>query len=112
MPATVVAHDAALVLRDLLEVADDVLDGLVGPLGALERAIDAVHVRLVVLVVMNPHRLLVDVRLEGRVVVGQRRNGVRHAFSFRWWCVTSGILAQTRALETEKEGCQVAIPGG
>jgi hypothetical protein len=36
------------------------------------------------LVVMNPHRLFVDVRLERVVVVRQRRNFVGHAgFSFK-----------------------------
>ena len=61
--------------------------------GALERAVDAVDVGLVVLVVMDPHRLLVDVRLECRVVVGQRRNGVRHAVSSDGGLVSLGILA-------------------
>ena len=71
----------ALVLGDLLEVADDVLDRRVRPLRALEGAVDPVDICLVVLVVMDPHRLLVDVRLERRIVVRQRRNGVRHAVS-------------------------------
>ena len=79
---------------------------------ALERAIDPIHVRLMVLVVMNPHRLLVDVRRQGRVVVGQRRNGIRHAVSSGGGFCLVGILAQTRGLETEKEGCQATIPGG
>src|SRR5205823_9840097 len=37
-----------------------------------------VHVGLVVLVVVEFHRLLVDVRLEGVVGVGERGNGIGH----------------------------------
>jgi hypothetical protein len=76
--AAVVADRRALVLGDLREVRDDLLDRLVGPVGALERGVHLVHVSLVVLVVMNPHRGFVDVRLEPRVVVGKRRYLVRH----------------------------------
>ena len=103
VPAAVVAHDAALVLGDLLEVADDVLDRRVGPLRALERAVDPVDVGLVVLVVMDPHRLLVDVRLERRVVVGQRRNGVRHAVSSDGWQITCAFL-RTRVAKPRNPG--------
>ena len=39
----------------------------------LQRDIEIGHVGAVVLVVVDPHRLLVDVGLQRRVVVGQRR---------------------------------------
>ena len=45
---------------------------------ALECGIDLVHVGLVMLVVVDAHRLLVDVRLERVVVVGERRNFESH----------------------------------
>jgi hypothetical protein len=62
-----------LVVGDDLDVREDGLHRTVRPLGAVERLVGVVDVRLVVLVVVNPHRLLVDVRLQRRVVVGQRR---------------------------------------
>ena len=74
MAAGVVPHRPALVLGQLVEVAEDVLHGLVGPLGAVERLVGVVDVRLVMLVVVDLHRLLVDVRLESVVLVRKRRN--------------------------------------
>jgi hypothetical protein len=44
----------------------------------LERGVQVGDVRRVVLVVVDPHRLLVDVRLQCAVVVGERGNFVRH----------------------------------
>ena len=61
MPAAVVADGAPLVLGERVEVLEHLLDRLVGPLGALQRRVDLVDVGLVVLVVMQVHRLLVDV---------------------------------------------------
>jgi len=58
------ADGGALLLGDQLEVAEHLLDRLVGPLGPLECGVRVVHVRLVVPVVMDLHRLRVDVRLE------------------------------------------------
>ena len=52
--------------------------GLSVPLGAREGVVGLVDVGLVVLVVVQTHRLLVDVRLQRRVVVGQGRNLVGH----------------------------------
>jgi len=82
MAARVVPHGCAFVLRKLIETRDHFLDRSVRPLGALEGRIRLVDVRLVVFVVMDTHRLLVDVRLERRVVVGKRRNLERHGVSF------------------------------
>ena len=73
VPAAVVADGAALVLGDRVEVGDDLLDRRVGEVGALERRVDLVDVGLVMLVVMERHRLLVDVRLQR--VVGVRKGG-------------------------------------
>ena len=52
---------------------DDLLDRLVGELGALEGRVDLVHVRLMMLVVVQMHRLRVDVRLQR--LVGVRKGG-------------------------------------
>jgi hypothetical protein len=65
-------------LRHRLDVGEDGLDRVVRPRRAFERLVRIVDVGLVVLVVMEAHRLLVDVRLERRVVVGQRRDFERH----------------------------------
>ena len=61
---------------------EDVLDRLVGRVRVLERRVCLVHVGLVVLVVMDAHRLFVDVRLERAVVVGERWNLEGHLRSF------------------------------
>ena len=89
MAAAVVAHGALLVGGQGVEVGDDLLDRLVLPLGALEGAVGLVDVRLVVLVVMQTHGLLVDVRLQCRVVVGQGRNLVRHCRLLLGWSASS-----------------------
>jgi hypothetical protein len=69
--AGVVADRGLLVRGERLEVAQHVLDGAVRPLGPLERLVRVVHVRLVVLAVVDLHRARVDVRLEGVVRVRQ-----------------------------------------
>jgi hypothetical protein len=76
--AAVVADRGALLLGDLGEVRDDLLDRLVGEVGALERGVRLVHIRLVVLVVVDLHRLRVDVGLERRLLVWQGRDLVGH----------------------------------
>jgi hypothetical protein len=55
-----------------------VIHGLVGPLSSLERLVGVVDVGLVVLVVVDTHRLLVDVGLERAVVVRQGWDLVGH----------------------------------
>src|SRR5690606_32773080 len=47
----------------------------------LERRVQAVDVRLMILPTVNLHRLRVDVRLERAAVVGQWRKGVCHGIS-------------------------------
>jgi hypothetical protein len=61
----VVADGALLVVGKGTQVLQDLVDVLVGPLRALERGVRLVDVGLVMLVVVDPHRLLVDVRLQG-----------------------------------------------
>jgi hypothetical protein len=64
---------------NLGQVADEVVDGLCGQLGVVgERGIEVVDVGLVVLVVVNLHRLGVDERFEGGVVVRKRCEFVSH----------------------------------
>ena len=76
--AGVVADGALLVGGERVEVLEDLVDVLVGPLRAFERGVRLVDVGLVVLVVVDAHRLLVDVRLERVVVVGKVRYFVSH----------------------------------
>ncbi len=45
---------------------------------ALQRGVEVVDVSRVVLIVMDPHRLLVDVGLQRVVIVGQRWQLVSH----------------------------------
>ena len=82
VPAAVVADGRALVLGHLREVAQHVLDRGVGQRGPLERRVRLVHVGLVMLVVVEFHRRLVDMRFERLVGVGERRDGVGHGGSF------------------------------
>ncbi len=79
MAAAVVPYGAANRLGDAAQVADQILDRLAGEIGMpLERAVELGDVGRVVLVVVDPHRLLVDVRLERVVVVRQRGQFVGH----------------------------------
>src|SRR3954470_16598139 len=82
MPARVVANGRLLV-AEAGEVLQYLVDVLVRPLGALEGGVGLVHIGLVMLVVMDAHRLLVDVRLERVVVVGKVRYLECHLPSFR-----------------------------
>ena len=78
MAAGVVADGGANVVRQDLQVGEHVVHGLVLPLGAGQCLVGVVHVGLVVLVVVEAHRLLVDMRLERGVVVRKRRDLIRH----------------------------------
>ncbi len=78
MPAGVVAYRTLLVGRQRPEAAQNILDVPISPFGARERRVCVVHIRLMVLVVMDPHRLLVDMRLEGVIGVGEGWNCVWH----------------------------------
>src|SRR6202167_3500593 len=78
VPAAVVFDGTALGLGHGVEILQHVLDRGVRERRALQRGVDLVDVGLVVLVVMEFHRRLVDVRLQGVVCVGKRRYGVGH----------------------------------
>ena len=67
----------------------------------LERGIEVVHVRRVVLVVMDPHRLFVDVRLQGGVVVAK----------FGQYVLGHKIL-QCRGLVVRFGNSRIVHPGG
>src|SRR5690606_1548203 len=74
----VVAQRAALVFGQRVEVGNDLLGALVGPLGAFKRGVGIVDIGLVVLGVVDFHRLRVDVGLERVVGVRQFGKDVGH----------------------------------
>ena len=84
MAAGVVANGGPNLLRQDLQVREHRLDGAVLPLGAGERLVGVVDVGLVMLVVVEMHRLLVDMRLERAVVVRERRDLVGHRWLLLW----------------------------
>jgi hypothetical protein len=77
--AGVVADRPLFVLGHDFNGREDSLDRAIGPLGSGERGVGVVDVGLVVQVVMDPHRLRVDVRLERVVCVGKVREFEWHA---------------------------------
>jgi hypothetical protein len=80
--AAVVLDDLADVFGDGGEVLDEVFGGLGAEVGVLlDGAVEVGDVGLVVLVVVELHGRLVDVGLEGGVVVGQRGKFVGHGGS-------------------------------
>ena len=73
MAAAVVAHGRLDVVGHTGDALDQVIEALVMQLGMLiERRVQVGDVRLVMLAVMNLHRLAVDVRFERREIVRQR----------------------------------------
>src|SRR5205085_732941 len=81
--AAVVPDRGADVLGHRVDPLQQVLDALLLEFWMLlERGVQVGDVSRVMFVVVDPHRLLVDVRLEGVVVVRKRGNCVRHADSF------------------------------
>ena len=72
--AAVVAHRRLDVVRHAVDVLDQVVQALVVQLRVLvERGVQVGDVRLMMLAVMNLHRLAVDMRFERGGVVRQRR---------------------------------------
>ena len=72
--AAVVAHRRLDVVRHAVDVLQQVVEALVVQLGMLvERGIEVGDVRLMMLAVMNLHRLAVDMRFERGGIVRQRR---------------------------------------
>ena len=101
--AAVVADRGANVLRHGVDALQQILDALLLQLRVLfERRVQIRHVRRMMLVVMNPHRLLVDVRFERVVVVGKRWNCVRHADSFDECEPTEGTERRRRSQTEER----------
>ena len=77
--AAVVADRSSNRLGQGLQVGQQLLDGLLLQIGMLlQRGVEIIDVGSVVLVVMKPHRLLVDVRLQSLVVVRERGKGECH----------------------------------
>ena len=69
-----------------VEVADEILHRLALKRGVLlQRGVQVVHVRRVMLAVMDLHRHLVDVRLERIVLVGKFRECERHCGALLRW---------------------------
>src|SRR4051812_19885587 len=80
--AAVVAHRGANVFGNAVDAAAQILNALRLQLGVLlERGVQVRHVSLMVLPVMNLHRLRVDVRLERSEVVRELGKFMRHASS-------------------------------
>ena len=91
--AAVVADGRLDVLGNAVDALDQLLDALLLQFRVLlERRVQVVDVGRVMLVVVDPHRLLVDVRLQRGVVVRKRRNFMSHLVS-----LLSSILSQTRS---------------
>src|SRR6478672_8667237 len=86
VPPAVVADYRLLVFGHGVEQrSEQRLDRMAVELGACNRLVQVVDVRLMVLPVVNAHCLLVDRRLERVVVVGKRGELVGHwHFSFGW----------------------------
>ena len=80
--AAVVADRGADILRQAIQLLDELLDRGPVEIRALDGLVDVVDVGLVMLVVVDPHGLLVDRRRERVVVVGQGRQVVGHRLSF------------------------------
>src|SRR3546814_6509378 len=93
--AAVVAHRACDLLGQGVDVAYQVLGRLVGVFGAVDRLVEFVDVGLVVLGVVDLHRLRVDVRLERVVGVGKFGEGVGHfdllSGKLNGYCPTNGV---------------------
>src|SRR6476469_6698335 len=79
MAADVVAHGRPDLLGQRVEHGQHLLDGAVRVLGAGKRLVRVVDVGLVMLVVVEAHRLLVDGRFQRPVVGGKRGNLEGHA---------------------------------
>src|SRR5690606_39998731 len=77
--ATVVADRRPDLLRHRVEVAHQLLDALrLQVRVALKRLVHVVHISLVMLVMVDPHRLLIDMRLQRVVSIRQRWKFVSH----------------------------------
>jgi len=72
--ATIVAHGGADVFRNTVDAAKQLLEPLFIQRGMfVQRRVQVADIGLMVLAVVDLHRLRVDLRFERGVVVGQRR---------------------------------------
>ncbi len=78
MPAGIVTHRSPEIGGDGLQMLQQPVDRLALQVlwGALHRLIQGFHVGGMVEIVMERHRSCIDVRLQGRRVIGQRRKQV------------------------------------
>ena len=84
MPAAVVANRRANGFRNAVDAPAQILDALALQLGRLlEGGVQVGDVRLMMLPVMDLHRLRVDVRLERGEVVWELGQFVSHSSSYR-----------------------------
>ena len=82
MTAAVVADRRADVFGNAVDALQQILDALRLELGVLlQRRVEIGHVRVVVLAVVNLHRLLVDVRFERIGWIRERGERVSHRTS-------------------------------
>ncbi|MCY1534998.1 hypothetical protein D9M68_703840 [compost metagenome] len=99
--AAVVAHGGAQRLGQFLDTGDEGFDRRVRMRRVFQRRIQVVHVGLVVLAVVDLHRLRVDVGFERVEGIGQGWQGVRHGSEAPCWkralCVV--LVLRTQALK-------------
>jgi hypothetical protein len=82
MPAAVVADGRADLLRNLVEIENQLQRRLFLQRGVtLQRLVQIGHVGLVMFTVVNPHRRSVDVRLQGFGAIGQFGQLMRHGWA-------------------------------
>ena len=108
--AAVVADGRTDRLRDAVEAVEQIVDALALELGRLlERRVQIGDVRLVMLSVMNLHRLRIDVRLERRDVIRKLRKFVCHRRRMVLRSSGSGIRASARP-QPDRETGRVRFP--
>src|SRR3990170_8268595 len=100
MAAAVVAHGGTYGLRHFADPCEQILDRKLLKLRmAFESLIEIVDIRPVVLVVVNLHRLRVDVRLERVEGVWERRQIVRHRTDLLSSRLVTGVIFTIRCVE-------------
>src|SRR5215210_8214487 len=82
MAAAIVANGRPLVLRHPVEARDQLLGAHLLELRALDGVVEVRDVGCVMLIMMDAHRLFVDMRLQRRIVIGQWRKLKGHWSSF------------------------------
>ena len=102
--AAVVADRPLLVFGECVQDAEHLLDRLAVPLGAFEGLVEIVDVGLMVLPVMDLHRLRVDRRLERVVRVRETGELVGHASPSVWFSSGGYAPRRTRASDEERHG--------